>query len=169
MKTLHLSGLQKIVLQVMETRLHKDQLAETHTLFEQLDVNSDGTLSQNEIKKGLAAVKEATGLVQSAKQIFRGADADGDCLCYGHRTARLKTDERTFDVMTFGARGDGAGDSASLVAVSPQKAAAAAVSDAFGRDDFTAGAAATSEPHARHSWHSAAFGAPLLLKPFHDS
>jgi hypothetical protein len=41
-------------------------------------VNSDGTLSQNEIKKGLAAVKEATGLVQSAKQIFRGADADGD-------------------------------------------------------------------------------------------
>jgi hypothetical protein len=51
---------------------------ECHALFEQLDVNSDGTLSQNEIKKGLAAVKEATGLVQSAKQIFRGADADGD-------------------------------------------------------------------------------------------
>ena len=47
-------------------------------LFEQLDKNGDGTLSQNEIKKGLAAVKETTGLVQSAKQIFRGADADGD-------------------------------------------------------------------------------------------
>ena len=47
-------------------------------LFEQLDANGDGALSQNEIKKGLAAVKETTGLVQSAKQIFRGADADGD-------------------------------------------------------------------------------------------
>ena len=47
-------------------------------LFEQLDKNGDSALSQNEIKKGLATVKEATGLVQSAKQIFRGADADGD-------------------------------------------------------------------------------------------
>ena len=47
-------------------------------LFEQLDANGDGALSQNEIKKGLAAVKETTGLVQSAKQIFHGADADGD-------------------------------------------------------------------------------------------
>ena len=51
---------------------------ECDALFEQLDANGDGALSQNEIKKGLAAVKEATGLVQSAKQIFRGADADGD-------------------------------------------------------------------------------------------
>ena len=51
---------------------------ECHELFEQLDTNSDGTLSQNEIKKGLAALKEATGLVQSAKQIFRGADANSD-------------------------------------------------------------------------------------------
>jgi Ca2+-binding EF-hand superfamily protein len=47
-------------------------------LFEQLDKNGDSALSQNEIKKGLATVKETTGLVQSAKQIFRGADADGD-------------------------------------------------------------------------------------------
>ena len=51
---------------------------ECDELFEQLDANSDGALSQNEIKKGLAAVKETTGLVQSAKQIFRGADVDGD-------------------------------------------------------------------------------------------
>ena len=43
-KSLHLSGLQKIVLQVMEARLHKDQLAETHKLFEQLDVDRTGLI-----------------------------------------------------------------------------------------------------------------------------
>ena len=51
---------------------------ECDALFEKLDANGDGALSQNEIKKGLAAVKETTGLVQSAKQIFRGADANSD-------------------------------------------------------------------------------------------
>jgi len=53
MKTLHLSGLQKIVLQVMETRLHKDQLAETHTLFEQLDVDRTGLIRRHKLAEVL--------------------------------------------------------------------------------------------------------------------
>ncbi len=48
-KSLHLSGLQKIVLQVMEARLHKDQLAETHKLFEQLDVDRTGLIRKHEL------------------------------------------------------------------------------------------------------------------------
>ena len=47
MKTLHLKGLQKIVLQVMETRLHKGELAETHRLFEELDVDRTGLVRRH--------------------------------------------------------------------------------------------------------------------------
>ena len=53
MKTLHLSGLQKIVLQVMETRLHRDELAETHKLFEQLDVDRTGLIKKHELAQVL--------------------------------------------------------------------------------------------------------------------
>ena len=52
--------------------------AECDQLFEQLDVDGNGKLSQHEINEQLAAIKETTGLVQSARQIFRGADADGE-------------------------------------------------------------------------------------------
>lgn len=48
-KSLHLSGLQKIVLQIMEARLHKDQLAETHRLFEQLDADRTGLIRKHEL------------------------------------------------------------------------------------------------------------------------
>ena len=46
-------------------------------LFGLIDRNGDGTLTKKEIKKGLALMRQS-GVVQSASQIFKASDDDGD-------------------------------------------------------------------------------------------
>eukprot|EP01052_Picozoa_sp_SAG31_P019478 SAG31_NODE_1421_length_8423_cov_2.477054_5_plen_317_part_00 len=49
---------------------------ECDALFMDIDKNGDGQLTKEEIKVGLAAIKSATGLAKSAKNIWKEADAD---------------------------------------------------------------------------------------------
>ena len=51
--------------------------AECDALFQQTDKNGDGRLTKKEIKVGLTAIKAKTGLVQTAKDVWKAADADG--------------------------------------------------------------------------------------------
>ena len=53
-------------------------LEESDTLFEMIDIDGDGQLTQKEIKKGLGQIKASTGLAKKAKDIFQAADASGD-------------------------------------------------------------------------------------------
>jgi Ca2+-binding EF-hand superfamily protein len=54
--------------------------AECDELFQLIDADGDGTLTKSEIKQGLEAIKESTGLARSAAKIFQGADVDGSKL-----------------------------------------------------------------------------------------
>ena len=49
---------------------------ECDALFLDIDKDGDGQLTKEEIKAGIAAIKSSTGLAQSAKKIWKAADAD---------------------------------------------------------------------------------------------
>ena len=51
--------------------------AECDALFRRIDKDGDGRLTKKEIKSGLAAIQAQTGLIRSAKEVWKAADADG--------------------------------------------------------------------------------------------
>eukprot|EP00908_Phaeocystis_cordata_P016733 Transcript_28048.p2 GENE.Transcript_28048~~Transcript_28048.p2 ORF type:complete len:345 (-),score=140.73 Transcript_28048:1347-2381(-) len=76
---LRLRGLQKIVLQMMETRLHKDQLAETTKLFEQLDVDKTGFVRRHEVAQVLRQQeKQGSDYARHVDICFDALDLKGD-------------------------------------------------------------------------------------------
>ena len=78
LSTLHASGLQKLVLQVMESRLSADKLAETTQLFAALDLDKTGVIRRSELATVLAKHHEDRNTARILDTCFDALDLKGD-------------------------------------------------------------------------------------------